>query len=151
MFSFCSQFVLELPTGLLDYHKGSLILGDGIESVDSRASWTVAERAWNQFMGHFRVQSQKHFGAQSQGPKLPHALSDACRGKTSLGAFAYGAGSIQLPQRDFLKIFLKFYLFIFWLHCVFVAVWGLSLAVVSGSYSLDAVHGLLVEVVSPVV
>ena len=108
----CSKFVLELSTGFLDYHKGSLILGDGIKSVVSRASWTEAERGWNQFMGHFRVQSQKHFRAQSQGPKLPHALFDAWRGKTPLGPLAYGAGSIQLPQRDFLKFFFLI-LFIF--------------------------------------
>ena len=40
------------------------------------------------------------------------------------------------------------YLFIFWLHWVFVAECGLSLIVASGGYSLVAGHGLLIAVVS---
>ena len=116
--------MLELSTGLPDYHKGSLILSDGIKSVVSTASWTVAERGWNQFMGHFRVQSQKHFRAQSQGPKLPHALFYAWRGKTPLGPLAYGAGSIQLPQKDFLNFF-KFYLLLV-ARCLCCCMWAFS-------------------------
>ena len=49
----------------------------------------------------------------------------------------------------FLFLNLKKYILIyFWLSWVFVAACGLSLVVVSGSYSLDAVHGLLTGVVS---
>ena len=40
------------------------------------------------------------------------------------------------------------YLFIFWLHWVFVAACGLSLVVASGGYSLVAVHGLIMAVAS---
>ena len=36
----------------------------------------------------------------------------------------------------------------FWLHWVFIAASGLSLAAVSGGYSLGAVHGLLTMVAS---
>ena len=40
------------------------------------------------------------------------------------------------------------YLFIFWLHWVFVAACGLSLVVASGGYSLVTGHGLLIAVAS---
>ena len=42
------------------------------------------------------------------------------------------------------------YLFIFWLHWVFIAACGLSLVVASWGYSLAAVHGLLIVTASPV-
>ena len=51
------------------------------------------------------------------------------------------------PLRCKSKIpFLKdlIYLFLFWLHSVFVAVHGFSLEAESGDYSLVAVYGLMV-------
>ena len=47
----------------------------------------------------------------------------------------------------FLKIGYLFYLFLFWLCWVFITARGLSL-VVSGGYSLAAVHGLLIVATS---
>ena len=53
------------------------------------------------------------------------------------------------PYNSLKRTFLIFLNFIYcWLHDVFVAACGLSLVVVSGSYSLDAVHGFLTGVVS---
>ena len=46
---------------------------------------------------------------------------------------------------------LKFYLLLFWLHWVFVAVHGLSLVSVSRGYSLVVMRGLVSAVASPVV
>ena len=48
----------------------------------------------------------------------------------------------------FLSILLKHLFICLWLHWVFIAVRGLSLVVVSRGYSLVAVHGLLIVVVS---
>ena len=52
---------------------------------------------------------------------------------------------------SFFKLKNIFYLFYFWLFWVFVAVRGLSLAVVSGGSSLVATHRLLPVAASPVV
>ena len=46
---------------------------------------------------------------------------------------------------------LKFYLLLFWLHWVFIAVHGLSLVSVSRGYSLVVVCGLVSAIASPVV
>jgi len=48
----------------------------------------------------------------------------------------------------FLKFFIDLFICIFWLHWVFVALHGLSLAAVSGDYSLAVVHRLLIAVAS---
>jgi len=52
-----------------------------------------------------------------------------------------------MARKASLLLLLFFYL---WLCCVFVAVCRLSLAAVSGGYSLGAVQGLLIAVTSPV-
>ena len=50
------------------------------------------------------------------------------------------------PFFFFMKVHLFIYLF--WLHWVFLAVLGLPLVVVSTGYSLGSVRGLLIAVVS---
>ena len=58
----------------------------------------------------------------------------------------------MLAISETIYIYIYIYKFIFvWLHWVFVAECGPSLAEVSGDYSLVAVHGFLIAVASLVV
>ena len=53
----------------------------------------------------------------------------------------FSSGNGMLTVNPFL-----FFLISFWLHCVFIALLGFSLAVASEGYSLVAVHMLLIAV-----
>ena len=54
---FAQTLCWNFSTELLDFHKGFLFCGWLSKSVFPRASWTLAERSWSPFLGHFRVHS----------------------------------------------------------------------------------------------